>query len=168
MNKIKIIITLIAFLAIAYVAYEFYQIGSLVRSKPESQEQYDHISKRISILTIYNGKKLDSLIANFLKKHTNYIIPDSIKQSNKSDLSEYNGYPLSFFNQIYFNNNPTEIYFLTFEYGDNQDLIIDMVSYSKDYWKPVLSSKLDSLEKRRIINRINSEILQNLDSNSTN
>jgi hypothetical protein len=166
-SAIKIILFVIVITGLGIFIMYFvvlYRMGTnFVHDKPASPEYYDHVANRVSFSARYRGEKFDSLLEAFQRKNPAYLLPDSISPLSLGGSESCNCDCLPFRREIYFPSRPREVYLITFEYGDIEGGIIDIVYAGKgNGWKCIKSSKLDSTGKKRVEDRLESEIIKKL------
>jgi hypothetical protein len=129
-----------------------------------------HEANRISFYLKDKKFNLNRMLDSFKKVNKEYALADS------STIGNYSSCQCCCIDdemEIYFDNSPKEIYWIHtdryrfhagFEGQYFSDIgYIDIVStFRNNDWYCLPTSKLDSAEKRRIRNRINFEILENL------
>jgi hypothetical protein len=168
-NFIQQLIIIVCIIGIAAVAAFFIFINSVgrnfVHDRPASDEYYQNISNRIYFTTKYRGDKFDTLLSKFLQKNSQYSLPDSIHPQLIGDSNcNCNCLPLQQF--VYFDNLPNEIYYLTYDhdtmYAAGAGVIDIVFSFKNKEWACTKTSKLDSTEKARIENRLDTAVLNKL------
>ena len=136
---------------------------NFVHGPNSNQQYYGHLRNRLTFSAGYGSMEFDSLLNIFLKKHSNHKLPDSIHQSdlNANNECECDCYP--FKKQIYFDQNPREVFQITYIKDDHAIGAIDIVyTYRNAAWFCSKSSALDSAERVRVEKRFTEEILQRL------
>jgi hypothetical protein len=167
LNKLlKVIFIVILIIGVLGPILFFVELRSMgrnfVHDRPASPAYYEHIQKRILFPAAFRGEKFDSMLNTFLQENPKYARHDSIGTGNfmhDSCLCDC----LSFQKTVYFPDSPQEFYVITYDRGEMQGGIIDIVyQYRDSSWKCLESSWLDSLERVRIENRFKNEIIRRL------
>lgn len=150
----------------AYCVFIYSMGKNFVHDQPASEEYYQNISNRIYFKTKYRGDKFDTLLQIFLQTHPMYAVPDSVNPRFIGDSScDCNCFSLERY--VYFNNSPKEIYYLTYStdtmYATGAGVIDIIYLFKNEEWSCLKTSRLNSTEKARIKNRLDTAILQKLD-----
>ncbi len=130
------------------------QIPPAYTNKDEESDQ-----DTIAFAVIDDKFKFDKQLNNFLSTHPQYQLPDKLK------ILEYAGCgrdDMSIRKQIYFDQEPKEIYRITFDENSNIGFVDLVYSLKDSSWHCSNKNKLDVQTKQRILKRLHSEILENL------
>jgi|GEM_PF-3237930 len=145
----------ITILLIGGFLWWIYSFGhSFVNPGRYTDVQYFHIQNRLKFQVPYRGEILDSLLVDQANKDTTYSIHEDLSPDEMPDSNSHCWcYCGNYTRTLKFNKSPKEIYLVTYDQGGHS-VGIDWVIKSKDNkWKCNPTSKLDSLEQRRIEKR---------------
>jgi hypothetical protein len=126
-----------------------------------------HAANRISFHGPNKGLDLNRMLDSFKNINIRYRLPDSALMESTRDCECCCIYDDR---ELFFDESPKEIYWITTErhiynsgfegqYTDDIGYIDIVSTFNHGNWHCSLTSKLDSSEKRRIRNRMKSEIL---------
>ena len=152
--------------ALIYFGFIYLMGHNFVHKEAASSEYYDNINNRIYFTTKFRGEKFNNLLDSFLNANPKYIFPDTtfIEANNDNDNSAPESF--TFTKSIYFNTPPIEAYKINYGidtmYSDGAGILDIVYERNNNKWTYIKSSKLDSAEKNRIKNRLDTAILKKI------
>jgi predicted nucleotidyltransferase len=167
MKKNRIIISLVAGISLLSIAIYFLYVlfsPSSYIGGPKSEEYYDWLENRLSFGTvrcenIMQWDTVKSRIDHFLIEFPEYVVPDT---TNPSHLTKYyNSDGLIKSTNIYFENDPVEVYDVSF--GFDVNYIDNIYRLDSGEFVKYDATKFDDVEKNRIRIRLEQEVLDSID-----
>ena len=166
MKTLRDILIFIGLLGLGLLIYFLIGLeeGARSFSHSGSSDDYDKIKNSISFKTHFSSEKLNNALDSVLVNNPQYRLPYSINESALDSIGCI-GDSQQYKQVIYFNKQPKELYFITFDYDympDDEGIIDIIFSYKNNQWICTKSSTLDSMEQARILNRFDTAILRKL------
>jgi len=157
LRRLFYIIAAILSIVIIVFVYGIYYFGNhFMKPGRYTDAQYFHIQNRLDFQVAYRGEILDSLLITTAKKDTSYSIHEELSAAETPDSNAHCWCYCDNYTTTLKFNNPTEIYLVTYGFGEHMVGIDWVIQLENGKWQCHPTSKLDSVEKQRIENRFRS------------